>query len=220
MGLDMYLYKFPRYKNATPKDVEDVEGYLSWRDGKDKDYTLVQWCGVSETDINTDFLEHYQQFYTQKYYYWDDKHKYGYGGISDQIGYWRKANQIHIWFVKNIQNGKDDCGDYEVSEQRLRELLELCKEVCNKAVMTIAPVKNGYTFNENSERVYKYEDGAQIVNPEDIEDLLPSCGGFFFGNTDYDSYYMQDIYETIEILENALRETDFENEVVFYHSSW
>jgi len=25
--------------------------------------------------------------------------------IEEEVGYWRKANAIHSWFVKNIQNG-------------------------------------------------------------------------------------------------------------------
>ena len=44
------------------------------------------------------------------------------GGIKAEIGYWRKANQIHYesghqihaWFVKNVQDGEDDCGEYDV----------------------------------------------------------------------------------------------------------
>ena len=30
--------------------------------------------------------------------------------ITLDVGYWRKANAIHDWFVKNIQDGKDNCG--------------------------------------------------------------------------------------------------------------
>jgi len=38
------------------------------------------------------------------------------------IGYWRKANHIHSWFVENCQNGEDDCGNYYVSRENLEEL--------------------------------------------------------------------------------------------------
>lgn len=49
MGLDMYLMKMPRYKNATAKDVTNVEDYLDWLEEKNKpesqykDCTLKQW---------------------------------------------------------------------------------------------------------------------------------------------------------------------------------
>lgn len=29
--------------------------------------------------------------------------------ITEEVGYWRKANAIHGWFVDNVQKGNDDC---------------------------------------------------------------------------------------------------------------
>ena len=49
--------------------------------------------------------------------------------IIEEAGYWRKQNQIHRWFVENIQNGTDDCGEYYVSKDALASLLELCEKV-------------------------------------------------------------------------------------------
>ena len=46
-----------------------------------------------------------------------------------EIMYWRKANQIHNWFVINVQNKLDDCGNYEVTKEALETLLEQCKLV-------------------------------------------------------------------------------------------
>src|SRR4051812_7040675 len=43
--------------------------------------------------------------------------------VVSQAGYWRKANQIHSWFVNNVQNGTDDCGTYYVSQEQLQQLL-------------------------------------------------------------------------------------------------
>ena len=31
-------------------------------------------------------------------------------GIEFNVGYWRKANAIHNWFVENVQKYDDDCG--------------------------------------------------------------------------------------------------------------
>lgn len=49
--------------------------------------------------------------------------------ITEEVCCWRKANQIHRWFVKNIQGGKDDCRDYIVEFEKLQELLRLVEEV-------------------------------------------------------------------------------------------
>ena len=34
MGLDQYLYRMPRYKNTTAKEVNAIEGYLGWLKAK------------------------------------------------------------------------------------------------------------------------------------------------------------------------------------------
>ena len=44
--------------------------------------------------------------------------------VGFEVCYWRKANQIHNWFVENVQDGDDDCRDYYVSEEDLEELRE------------------------------------------------------------------------------------------------
>ena len=68
--------------------------------------------------------------------------------IIEEAGYWRKQNQIHRWFVENIQNGTDDCGEYYVSKDALASLLELCEKV--KADNTLAdellPGASGFFF--------------------------------------------------------------------------
>jgi len=53
--------------------------------------------------------------------------KNGFAGISVDfpMGYWRKANQIHQWFVDNVQDGEDNCGSYYVTREQLEELKEV-----------------------------------------------------------------------------------------------
>jgi len=56
-----------------------------------------------------------------------------------------------------------------------------------------------------------------IIDKSKAEQLLPSTSGFFFGNTEYDEWYYNDIQNTIEILERALEDKDGE---YYYSSSW
>ena len=56
-----------------------------------------------------------------------------------------------------------------------------------------------------------------IIDKSKAEQLLPSSSGFFFGNTEYDEWYYNDIQNTIEILEKALEDKDGE---YYYSSSW
>jgi hypothetical protein len=44
--------------------------------------------------------------------------------------YWRKANQIHAWFVDNVQDGVDNCQySRPVTKAELESLKALCAEV-------------------------------------------------------------------------------------------
>lgn len=145
--------------------------------------------------------------------------------IEEEVAYWRKANAIHNWFVQNVQDGKDDCRDYYVPEEKLRQLLELCKEVKRKVIMKDDKVVNGQRLNENGEWENILEDGKIITNPEEIANILPTTSGFFFGSTDYDEYYMMDIDYTIEVLEAEMNKIkEYEEKHVwfsyYYSSSW
>ncbi|NDB83789.1 MAG: hypothetical protein EB127_13845 [Alphaproteobacteria bacterium] len=68
--------------------------------------------------------------------------------ITEEMGYWRKANSIHKWFVDNVQNGNDDCGEYYVSPEKMEELLSLCQAVLDnpKAAQSILPTTSGFFF--------------------------------------------------------------------------
>ena len=49
--------------------------------------------------------------------------------VEVEIAYWRKANAIHEWFVKNVQDGVDECQKSYVSHENLQNLLNVCKSV-------------------------------------------------------------------------------------------
>ena len=94
--------------------------------------------------------------------------------IEVTIGYWRKANQIHNWFVQSVQDGVDKCQESYVA----REDLEGLEDVCS--------------------RVLQAQDEAVAM------ELLPPTEGFFFGDTSINEYYYQDLRDTIAICDRAL----------------
>lgn len=51
-------------------------------------------------------------------------------------------------------------------------------------------------------------------------ELLPTSSGFFFGSTDYDEYYFEDLEETVDMLTKIISETDWETEEVAYYEWW
>lgn len=65
------------------------------------------------------------------------------------------------------------------------------------------------------------EDCKKVLEDHTLaEELLPTSSGFFFGSTDYDEWYFEELEETIKMLERILKETDFENENIYYYEWW
>lgn len=122
-------------------------------------------------------------------------------GIAAQ---WRKANQIHKWFVDKVQGGRDDCGYYNVEIEQLQELLDTVDKVLGSTKLVKGRVNNGYTLDENLDKVYHVDDGYVLEDASTASKLLPTQEGFFFGGTDYDEYYWRDLEFTKEQLERIL----------------
>ena len=106
--------------------------------------------------------------------------------VSVTCAYWRKCNQIHKWFVDNVQGGNDNCGEYYVSQEQLKDLLTTCQQ----ALFAKDP------------------------------SLLPPQAGFFFGGTDIDEWYWQDIKHTIKQLKRVLALSEMSRLSFYYTSSW
>ena len=81
--------------------------------------------------------------------------------LSEEIGYWRKANQIHKWFVDKVQDGIDDCEyHHEVTEEDLDELINTCHEVLDNPNLAeeLLPTQSGFFFGGTSYDEYYFDD--------------------------------------------------------------
>lgn len=124
------------------------------------------------------------------------KHSEGGSTVGINIGYWRKANQIHGWFVRKVQGGNDNCQEYPVSRDTLVELLDTIKQVLDgdKALAKeLLPVTPGSFFGNYSE-----EEG-------------------------YNEWYYEQLRDTETLLEDILSEYTEANHLdydIYYTSSW
>ncbi len=222
MGLDMYLQKAPRFKGISFESVKHIERYLMKKqdelEGKFEDFITSYMKEVKGK--NKEVMEYYiSEFQKLKYCTWDMEKKFGFCGIFSDVATWRKANCIHLWFVQNVQDGYDDCDDYEVTKEDLSDLLDLCKRVKGSSKMVPGKLIDYYFFKDGK-RIPHYVDGLVLEDDNIAKELLPTCEGFYFGGTDYDQYYMENIDYTIKVLEKVLKETDFSKEIICYSSSW
>ncbi|BAX72865.1 hypothetical protein [Leuconostoc mesenteroides] len=58
-----------------------------------------------------------------------------------------------------------------------------------------------------------------LSNKQLATSLLPTSSGFFFGSTDYDTYYFDELKDTLQYLKNDF-EYDPDNEQLFYTEWW
>ena len=207
MGLDMYLEKT---KRVLPEGSENqllllnlATHWLSYNMDEET-CTFEEYCGASEDILKAvgglDAVKNAAELVKPNLVAiaeWVEETEEGKKhvicrSIWSEIGYWRKANHIHKWFVDCVQDGEDDCEKYEVTKSNLLDLKAVCEEVLS----------------------LKGKDEGKI------EELLPTQGGFFFGDTTYDEYYFSEVEGTIKIINEVLETTDFEKELVVYQSSW
>ena len=119
--------------------------------------------------------------------------KYGqFSGITVEypVGYWRKANAIHNFFVQNVGEDVDDCREMWVDRDVLVELRSRCDDVIKA---------------DNTEEMAK-EVGLETVS------------GFFFGDTQYGDWYKEDLKLTVEICDFVLALP--EEYSLHYQASW
>ena len=68
--------------------------------------------------------------------------------VAIEVGYWRKANQIHDWFVNNVQGGEDECRAHRVGREQLQELKDTCLAVLDNRSLAkeLLPSASGFFF--------------------------------------------------------------------------
>lgn len=134
--------------------------------------------------------------------------------VIEEVGYWRKANQIHSWFVNNVQGGTDNCEEHNVTIGQLQLLKSICLE-------GIQIYKNAIkTTSKKGVQEYVTYSNLDIVA---LKILLPSSSGFFFGSSEYDYWYLQGLKDTVTIIDEAILGVDIDKNwsVSFsYQSSW
>lgn len=227
MGLDMYLSRtnthgYPIQKVRIAEDYFDWEAYKATFVPNEKESepcSFKEWCGHEESEVTKEMLETFRPMYVTRYYAWDNEKRYPHAGLFEPVGYWRKANQIHNWFVQNVQGGVDECDEYEVTKNQLLMLRNACAAVIEKAVLEYGQVHNGDRLVDGKWEPIM-ERGMIVINPEVCEEMLPSVEGFFFGGTNYDEYYIDDLKHTVSVLDKVLAETDFNTQTITYQSSW
>lgn len=171
MGLDMYLrkekylsaYRFQREQvEKDPERFKDLAKEIAMFD------KMVDLIGMKPTEDSPSFQ------------------------IQATVCYWRKANAIHAYFVREHANGVDKCQPIEVEAEDLRVLMY--------------KAKLAKSYAEKSKSI--------------PTDTLPPESGFFFGPTDNLEWYLENMQETIDQLEPLVSVPDADDYTYVYQASW
>lgn len=108
-----------------------------------------------------------------------------------QIGYFRKFNALHSYIVKTFADGIDNCQDIILYKEDVEQIKKVLDDVLN---------------------------AHQQV--EKAKELLPTQSGFFFGGTDYDEFYFEDVKDAADLMQSFLDNFDFESYQLVYQASW
>lgn len=154
MGLDMYMERFPRIGGWTAKHYDQVTDVVfnSGIERREEGGVTAAYCTGLKKAI--DFASQLDFVKTEDNKILNEAIRevpianttiFRFG---EQVGYWRKANSIHKWFVENVQNGVDDCEYYFVSMGELVKLRHVVMQVLDdrSLAMKLLPPQYGFFF--------------------------------------------------------------------------
>ncbi len=95
--------------------------------------------------------------------------------ITEEAMYWRKSNQIHKWFVENVQGGVDNCEEYRVTVDQLKQLIKLCKQIDKDHSLAekLLPTQEGFFFGGTAYDEYYFEDIKATI--KGLSQVVKNC---------------------------------------------
>ena len=115
--------------------------------------------------------------------------------IEEVFGEFRKFNALHAYVVDNFASGVDDC---QMIYLGIDDLIQIQEVLCL--------VKESLSI------------GDKVI----AEQTLPPQEGFFFGSTEIDNWYEQDVKEAVEVFNKIIEEHSIvgHNASYSYQASW
>lgn len=97
--------------------------------------------------------------------------------VVEEVGYWRKFNALHAWFVSEVQGDVDECQESYVDREDLLRLLATLVEVQKnpEKAEELLPAQSGFFFGGTDYDEYYFESVSQTI--ELLENLLAEGEG-------------------------------------------
>ena len=117
--------------------------------------------------------------------------------LTREVGYLRKANCIHGRIVEECADGEDDQRMVRLPKWFIESMIERIGSILDV-------VRNG-------------GDWVEVAKRE-----LPTCEGFFFGSTEYDESYLDDLRDALDIFIKIFADLEESGGHLdcYYEASW
>lgn len=117
--------------------------------------------------------------------------------LTREVGYLRKANCIHGRIIEECAGGKDN-----------QEIVWLPRSFIDSMIARIGSILDV---------VSKGGDWVEVAKRD-----LPTCEGFFFGSTEYDESYLDDLRDAMDIFIKIFADLDESGGHLdcYYEASW
>lgn len=195
MGLDMYLYRMgkDKHKAICDHNVKESEFNKKWNFLNEYPKKDNGWEIDDEkcTDEQKSVLKEFDKECKELNKLYHEV----WDGINE-YAYWRKFNALHGYIVRKFANGVDECQEIMLTADNINTLVEDLE----KTLKTINEV------------------GIDNVDVTTLE--IRPTGGFFFGSTEIDNWFCQDIAGAIDTFKELRESFDEENEILYYQASW
>ena len=209
MGLDIFIHKVKNVRNSKYEPLKSIKEYaeINTQRAKDKIKAFADTC-IKDLESLKDNAESYKVAYDKIFNV----------KIKDYTKFY--------WIVEKMQ-------------ERVHSVQEV-KEFFDDFIDFYYPEEDAYFRKVNF--IYKYfqfklVDEQCFIEKEDLldiiercekvladdtqaEELLPTQCGFFFGSTDYDDYYFDNVADCKKQMEHLLEDFDDNTDIIYVVMSW
>lgn len=191
MGLDMYLFKETKADRAKRKAFEQKERALN-----------EKWTPIFKAMPKIEFkpweVDHSKMTPEQESNYKTMDAEYNALRDSrdfkfEEVAYWRKFNALHGYIVRTFAAGVDECQEITIGgADRLMTVINALEDTFDRL------------------KLNDYDDEYLPVHP---------VGGFFFGSTEVDEWFVSDVSKAIDTLQ-CIYDSMTDDDLLVYQASW
>ena len=207
MGLDIFIHKVKNVRNSKNEPLKSIKEYaeINEQRAKDKIKAFADTC-IKDLESLKDNAESYKVAYDKIFNV----------KIKDYTKcYWIvEKMQERVHSVQEVKEFFDDFIYYPEVDAYFRKVNFIYKYFQYK-------LEDEQCFIEKEDLLDIIERCEQVLADDTkAEELLPTQCGFFFGSTDYDDYYFDDVADCKKQMEHLLEDFDDNTDIIYVVMSW